>query len=176
MKATHRSALLLAAGAAAGIAGTFLCLGVFGPRRGYMRVDPATGEYAFVSQRTWSWTSSAAAPGPHSAWARENGLPEAIGHPMDVSMSSKGWWSPGVCISPKYFDVVLAIYSCPLPEDARVSLLREYHQDLIDSRRHSRDVIFGKWSKRKTLWRKPARLSGRPDAPKPGEAEGLHVE
>lgn len=93
------------------------------------QVDMYTGNSKLHEHSLWKQTHTESPKLPHTQWAIDHLEPSRSWY-RTTSSSSKGWFGRRGVYSDSTGPYVYEIYSLNIPEDEKVKLLHQYHQDL----------------------------------------------
>jgi hypothetical protein len=117
-----------------GVLASLLALAIlackYGPRGESREVDLYSGR--MMTQRYFLWKRSHI-PGPeepHVRWAIEHQNPVRSWYVFVCGMSRAEWFGHMMAVDTFRGDHVLPIYRLPLPEEEKVKLLHQYHEEL----------------------------------------------
>ncbi len=121
------------AGVLSGVVASFLVLVVlalqYGPRSESLEEDLYSGHTLIHKSSLWKRSHPPGPEYPHVRWAREHQNPVRNWY-VFVCSTSRGWFERGLAADTFRGAHVYAIYRLQIPEEEKVKLLHQYHEEL----------------------------------------------
>lgn len=122
------------AGVLSGVMASFLVLVVlafkYGPRGESTHVDLYSGRHLTYKSFLWKRSQVSGPEYPHVQWAIQHQNPVRSWYVYVCSIGRGGWFEPLMAADTFQGDHVYAIYRLQIPEEEKVKLLHQYHEDL----------------------------------------------
>jgi len=130
----RRTGILFSAGFLSGVLASLLVLVVlafrYGPRSESVTVDLYSGHIVAYKHFFWRHSIIPAPESPHVRWAIQHQNPPRSWYVVAGGTSRAGWFAPMLSVDYTTREYVYDIYSLQLPEEEKVKLLHQYHEEL----------------------------------------------